>query len=72
MWYGTRIIINLNMNNPFERNDIFIIRYTIDSSFFFGADADLIIFFLSIGDFAYGLSYFMIHDVLIHQRFKVV
>jgi beta-carotene 3-hydroxylase len=70
MWYWHEDHHQPKYEQPIWRNDIFIIRYTIDSSFLFWADADLIICFLSIGDFAYGLSYFMIHDVLIHQRFK--
>jgi beta-carotene 3-hydroxylase len=28
------------------------------------------LFFIGLGITAYGFSYFMIHDVLIHQRFK--
>jgi beta-carotene 3-hydroxylase len=36
-----------------------------------GAEAGFnYLFFIGLGIFAYGLSYFMIHDVLIHQRFK--
>jgi beta-carotene 3-hydroxylase len=31
-------------------------------------EAGLIICFIGLGIFAYGLNYFMIHDVLIHQR----
>ena len=27
-------------------------------------------FFIGLGVFFYGLTYFLIHDVLIHQRFK--
>jgi beta-carotene 3-hydroxylase len=36
-----------------------------------GAEAGFnYLFFIGLGITAYGFCYFMIHDVLIHQRFK--
>lgn len=58
----------------FERNDAFFIFYAVVSILFFlswkyaGFWAGLPI---GIGIFAYGLSYFMVHDIFIHQRFKL-
>lgn len=58
----------------FERNDAFFIFYAIVS---------MVCFFLwettsfwqglpiGLGIFAYGLSYFIVHDIFIHQRFKL-
>jgi len=57
----------------FERNDAFFIFYAIVSITFFllwkynGLWVGLPI---GIGIFAYGLSYFIVHDIFIHQRFK--
>ena len=58
----------------FERNDAFFIFYAIVSITFFllwrynGLWIGLPI---GIGIFAYGLSYFIVHDIFIHQRFKL-
>ncbi|MFD2726193.1 beta-carotene hydroxylase [Hyunsoonleella rubra] len=58
----------------FERNDTFFIFYAIVSitfvllwkytSFWPGLP-------IGIGIFAYGLCYFLVHDIFIHQRFKI-
>jgi beta-carotene 3-hydroxylase len=58
----------------FERNDLFFVIFAIPSIllFYFGADAGFDYkFFIGLGIFAYGLSYFLVHDVMIHQRFKL-
>ena len=50
----------------FERNDIFFIFVVLwsDFDFFFGLP-------IAIGIFLYGLTYFLVHDIFIHQRFKI-
>lgn len=58
----------------FERNDAFFVIFAIPSIllFYFGADAGFDYkFFIGLGIFAYGMSYFLVHDVMIHQRFKL-
>ena len=58
----------------FERNDLFFVIFAIPSIllFYFGASAGFDYrFFIGLGIFAYGLSYFLVHDVMIHQRFKL-
>jgi beta-carotene 3-hydroxylase len=57
----------------FERNDAFFVIFAIPSIllFYFGAEAGFDFkFFIGLGIFAYGLSYFIVHDIMIHQRFK--
>jgi len=57
----------------FEKNDAFFVIFAIPSIllFYFGAVPELnFMFFIGSGIFLYGLTYFLIHDVLIHQRFK--
>ena len=61
-------------NSWFERNDLFFIFYAVVSfinvyawgehSFWAGLP-------IGIGIFVYGFSYFMVHDIFIHQRFKI-
>lgn len=58
----------------FERNDLFFVIFAIPSIllFYFGAEADFDYrFFIGLGIFAYGLSYFIVHDIIIHQRLKL-
>ena len=58
----------------FERNDVFFIIFAIPSIllFYFGAqDGFDYRFFIGLGIFAYGLSYFIVHDIIIHQRLKL-
>ena len=58
----------------FEKNDLFFLVFAIPSAlcYMFGSFyADLrILLFIGIGISIYGLIYFLIHDVYIHQRFK--
>ena len=58
----------------FERNDAFFIFYAVVSiGCFLLWKFD--IFWpglpIGLGIFAYGLSYFLVHDIFIHQRFKI-
>ena len=58
----------------FERNDAFFIFYAVVSiGFFLLWKYDILWAGLPIGVgiFAYGLSYFLVHDIFIHQRFKL-
>ena len=58
----------------FERNDAFFIFYAVVSigcfmaweyySFWAGLP-------IGLGIFAYGVAYFVVHDIFIHQRFKI-
>lgn len=57
-----------------ERNDLFFVFYAIVSITFFllwrfkGLWIGLPI---GLGILAYGIAYFMVHDIFIHQRFKI-
>ena len=58
----------------FERNDAFFIFYAVVSMTFFFLWQNGILFFglaIGLGIFAYGLTYFLVHDIFIHQRFKL-
>jgi beta-carotene 3-hydroxylase len=63
-----------NHDSWFERNDLFFIFYAVVSMGFFflwrSGDFDLGLA-IGMGIFAYGLAYFMVHDIFIHQRFKL-
>ena len=58
----------------FERNDLFFIFYAVVSMTLvilwgeYGFWAGLP---MALGIFTYGMSYFIVHDIFIHQRFKL-
>lgn len=57
----------------FEKNDAFFLIFALPSIalFYFGTIPELnYLFFIAFGILLYGITYFLIHDVLIHQRFK--
>ncbi len=57
----------------FEKNDLFFVIFAIPSIalFYFGVHPELnFLFFIGLGILLYGIAYFLVHDVLIHQRFK--
>ncbi len=57
----------------FEKNDTFFVIGAIPSIllFYFGTFPKLnYLFFIGFGVFLYGACYFLVHDVIIHRRFK--
>ena len=59
--------------HAFEKNDAFFVIFAFPSIllFYFGFHPNLnYLFFIGLGILCYGITYFLIHDVLIHQRFK--
>ena len=58
----------------FERNDAFFIFYAVVSIGFFLLWKNTSFWQglpIGLGIFAYGLSYFIVHDIFIHQRFRI-
>ena len=58
----------------FERNDAFFIFYAVVSILFFLSNKlgyFNLGYAIGLGIFAYGFTYFMVHDIFIHQRFKL-
>ncbi|MCO5723953.1 sterol desaturase family protein [Robiginitalea marina] len=58
----------------FERNDAFFIFYAVVSMSFIMTAANSSFWQgwpIGLGIFAYGLTYFLVHDIFIHQRFKM-
>lgn len=56
----------------FEKNDAFFFIFAVPSALFIisGLEPLNTRLFIGIGIALYGLAYFLVHDVLIHQRFK--
>ena len=56
-----------------EKNDLFFVIFAIPSSLFiiYGIRSQFnFLFFIGLGILFYGICYFIVHDVIIHQRFK--
>ncbi len=72
-WHEDHHDPNLKEGHFFEKNDLFFLVFAIPSaaSYIIGlATPHLWLLFVGIGISIYGLVYFLIHDVYIHQRFK--
>ena len=57
----------------FEKNDLFFLVFAVPSAAAYmigSATVHFWLFFVGVGISIYGLIYFLIHDVYIHQRFK--
>lgn len=73
LWYLHEDHHQPKYQNVFEKNDLFFVFGAIPSIllFYFGLEGGLNYkFFIGLGILMYGIGYFLIHDVLIHQRFK--
>lgn len=58
----------------FEHNDFFFLIFAIPGMIclYFGMQADYnFVFWIGAGITLYGTAYFLVHDIFIHQRFKM-
>lgn len=73
MWYFHKDHHDHSSPSFFEKNDLFFLIFAIPSwlGIMFGAmDYYDYKFYMGIGILLYGIAYFLVHDVIIHQRFK--
>ena len=57
----------------FERNDLFFFIFALPTIvlFYFGVQDEMnALFYIGLGIFLYGMAYFFVHDIFIHQRIK--
>ena len=74
LWYLHEDHHKKDHDSWFERNDTFFLFYAVVSMLFVLSWAKLDFFYglpIAIGIFLYGFTYFVVHDVFIHQRFKI-
>jgi len=72
-WYFHKDHHQPKYNAIFEKNDFFFVIFAVPSIllFYFGLEPTLNFkFFIGLGILFYGITYFLIHDVLIHKRFN--
>lgn len=57
----------------FEHNDFFFLIFALPgmACLFFGMKNYNFLFWIGLGITLYGIAYFLVHDVFIHQRFKI-
>lgn len=72
LWY-----LHEDHHNPrkrfLEKNDLFFVIFAVPSIllFYLGSQTHNPIYWgLGSGIFCYGMAYFLVHDIIIHQRFK--
>ena len=73
LWYFHADHHKKDHDSWFERNDIFFITYAIPSwlCIMFGMMNDFAWYtWVGFGIALYGLGYFIVHEVIIHQRFR--
>ncbi len=73
-WHADHHLPHYEKEGFFEKNDLFFIVFAVPSaaSYMLGTfmPGMLWLLFVGIGISLYGLTYFLIHDVYIHKRFK--
>lgn len=60
---------------PLERNDLFFLIFATPAItlLYFGASQSFnYVFYIGLGITLYGMAYFFVHDIFIHQRAKVL
>lgn len=72
-WHEDHHKPHFHKDGFFEKNDLFFLVFAIPSAicYILGTSTDMnYLLYVGIGISIYGLVYFLIHDVYIHQRFK--
>jgi beta-carotene 3-hydroxylase len=74
MWFLHESHHKPRKNKWFELNDLFAVFYAAIAItlIYFGLPEFSLMFWAGLGITAYGFSYFMVHDVFVHQRFKLL
>ena len=72
MWFLHESHHKPRKNKWFELNDLFAVIYAslAITLIYFGYPELNFMFWMGLGITAYGISYFLVHDVFVHQRFK--
>jgi len=74
LWYLHEDHHQPRYQGVFEKNDAFFIIFAIPSIllFYYGVTPSInYLFFIGLGILFYGMAYFVVHDIIIHQRFKL-
>jgi len=75
LWFLHKDHHDHSTEGPLERNDLFFVIFATPSIalLYFGVKQDFSsLFFIGLGITMYGMSYFFVHDIFIHQRAKLL
>lgn len=75
LWVLHRDHHDHSTEGPLERNDLFFVIFAAPAIALFavGAQRDFnYLFYMGLGITLYGMAYFFVHDIFIHQRAKVL
>lgn len=76
LWFFHRDHHKKDHDSWFERNDFFFLIFAIPGagSMFYGVNSGSLVpfFYIGLGITIYGMAYFFVHDIFIHQRFKIM
>ncbi|MDO6737169.1 sterol desaturase family protein [Wenyingzhuangia sp. 2_MG-2023] len=73
LWYLHEDHHQPKYQGVFEKNDAFFVIFAMPSIalFYYGIRPELnFLFFIGLGILFYGMAYFLVHDIIIHQRFN--
>lgn len=74
LWVLHRDHHDHSTDGPLEKNDYFFVIFAIPAILlmYFGAENNFNhLFYIGLGITLYGMAYFFVHDVFIHQRLKI-
>ncbi len=74
LWYLHKDHHKKESSGFFEHNDFFFLIFALPgiACLFFGMQQEFnFIFWIGLGITLYGFTYFLVHDIFIHQRFKI-
>ena len=75
LWILHRDHHDHSSDGAFERNDLFFAIFalpTIALMYFGSLNGFNTLFYIGLGIMLYGMAYFFVHDIFIHQRFKAL
>ena len=72
LWYLHKDHHVVNKDNKFQKNDFFFLIFAIPSMIliFIGYEYDNLSLFIGLGIALYGFGYFIVHEIIIHQRLR--
>lgn len=74
MWFLHRDHHDHSTEGELERNDWFFVIFAAPAIalLYFGLNSELLwLFFIGLGITLYGMAYFFVHDIFIHQRIRI-
>jgi beta-carotene 3-hydroxylase len=74
LWFLHRDHHDHSTEGIWEKNDFFFVLFAIPTIalLYYGIRDDLfVVFYVGLGIQLYGLAYFFVHDIFIHQRLKI-